>query len=676
MPTTNCMVREGRADPGVAEIAAALAGARRVAIVRLGSIGDVVATIPLAWLLRDVLSPGANLAWLAHPESRPVLEALPAVDEVVAIPRATAWNAFSRWRAALAGKSFDVLLDLHGNLKSGAVARLAHARWRVGLHPSDCRERWNGWFMTHRLPRLASENKLLRALEVGRRLGGADGPARFDLRFPEAAHARARALLAELEPRRPVALLQLGRHGDVRSWPAARYAELARELARRGRTVVVTGGPTDRAAGDAVRAQFDGREAPRFEVGTLDLAEIGALFQELAASGDDALLVGPDGGCLHLAAACGLRVVGLFGPQDPDRTAPIAPRVTILHDRAAAPCVPCARRECSHPAGNVCMTSLTAADVVAALPVAGARATPRRETVAAADGREIPPSRRASQLIDIARFVASLVPLLLALLRDRHDLQLLVDATATGLIAFVTGSLARRFGSARTGLGATLCLLLMEGYAWPDRRGVLDAVATAGVALSLYLYMAAVHPRPGREREALGEPRMLAAAGAVGVALYVSGVAGLLLPLASLFFFEWFEHGARRRVAARPAFLSLAILAAALVARGLWLPADWPADHATTWAACGRFLLLGLLPASLGVPFALFDHFKQRRYREDLGLSNRAWRLPKTALFAALLLLPVPSCRTTTLALVGPLLALLLAAWIERRSAALRPSRP
>jgi hypothetical protein len=143
------------------------------------------------------------------------------------------------------------------------------------------------------------------------------------------------------------------------------------------------------------------------------------------------------------------------------------------------------------------MASLTATDVVAALQFDGACATPRRETVPAAREREVPPRRRASHLADVARFVASLVPLLLALLRDRHDLQLLVDATATGLIAFVTGSLARRFGSARTGLGATLCLLLMEGYAWPDRRGVLDAVATAGVALSLYLYMVAVHPRPG-----------------------------------------------------------------------------------------------------------------------------------------------------------------------------------
>jgi hypothetical protein len=36
----------------------------------------------------------------------------------------------------------------------------------------------------------------------------------------------------------------------------------------------------------------------------------------------------------------------------------------------------------------------------------------------------------------------------------------------------------------------------------------------------------------------------------------------------------------------------------------------------------------------------------------------------------------VPSCRTTTLAVVGPLLALLLAAWIERRSATVLPVRP
>src|SRR5262249_49153517 len=154
------------------------------------------------------------------------------------------------------------------------------------------------------------------------------------------------------------------------------------------------------------------------------------------------------------------------------------------------------------------------------------------------------------------------------------------------------------------------------------------------------------------------------------------GAAGLLLPLASLVFFETFERGTRHRIAPLFALAAAAILGAAFVARRYGLPAEWPADHVTTWGAGGRFLLLGLLPAPAAVPVALWDGVRSRRYREDFGLASREWRFAKTALLAALLLLLVPSLRPTTETIVGPLLALLVAASLERRYATLRPSRP
>jgi hypothetical protein len=79
-----------------------------------------------------------------------------------------------------------------------------------------------------------------------------------------------------------------------------------------------------------------------------------------------------------------------------------------------------------------------------------------------------------------------------------------------------------------------------------------------------------------------------------------------------------------------------------------------------------HFILIGLLPASIVVPFALFDHLKSRRYREDLGLADRAWRFPKAALLAAAIGLTLSVCRGTAMVLLAPLLALLLAAWCER----------
>src|SRR5262249_58968027 len=108
----------------------------------------------------------------------------------------------------------------------------------------------------------------------------------------------------------------------------------------------------------------------------------------------------------------------------------------------------------------------------------------------------------------------------------------------------------------------------------------------AGVAGSLSLYMGAVHPRRGSEDRRLDAPRVLAAATAVGVAIFVSGPAGLLLPLGSLIFFEWFERGQRRPIAPLLALAAAAVLAAAFVPRRYGLPAQWPADHVTARAPC------------------------------------------------------------------------------------------
>src|SRR5262245_54208277 len=129
-----------RAD--VAPLFAELARARRVAILRLGSIGDIIETLPIAWLLRDLLGPTPEFCWLTHPESAQLLERVPAIDRVVVVPRSRILTSAPRWRRTIGGAP-DVLLDLHGNTKSALVGLLSGARVRVGFHPSDCRERWN-----------------------------------------------------------------------------------------------------------------------------------------------------------------------------------------------------------------------------------------------------------------------------------------------------------------------------------------------------------------------------------------------------------------------------------------------------------------------------------------------------------------------------------------------------
>jgi ADP-heptose:LPS heptosyltransferase len=77
----------GPANTRLEEMIRALTGAKTVAIVRLGSIGDVIATLPFAWFMRDFLHSETRIVWIAHPAAGNLIRGVKALDEVVMLPR-------------------------------------------------------------------------------------------------------------------------------------------------------------------------------------------------------------------------------------------------------------------------------------------------------------------------------------------------------------------------------------------------------------------------------------------------------------------------------------------------------------------------------------------------------------------------------------------------------------
>src|SRR5574337_448631 len=118
--------------------------APRILVVRTSAIGDIVFASPIAGALKAAW-PDAHIAWLAEPGLGPLVAPDPAVDEVLAWPKAewlrlwqerrflTLWRAVRRFRRELRERRFDVAIDLQGLLKSGLVTWLSGAPRRIGL---------------------------------------------------------------------------------------------------------------------------------------------------------------------------------------------------------------------------------------------------------------------------------------------------------------------------------------------------------------------------------------------------------------------------------------------------------------------------------------------------------------------------------------------------------------
>ena len=77
---------------------------------------------------------------------------------------------------------------------------------------------------------------------------------------------------------------------------------------------------------------------------------------------DAALVVSGDTGPLHIAAAMGTPVVGLYGPTWPERNGPWDPRDVVIS--RAGVCVCHHKRQCLR--GAPCINEITLAEVVAA----------------------------------------------------------------------------------------------------------------------------------------------------------------------------------------------------------------------------------------------------------------------------------------------------------------------
>jgi ADP-heptose:LPS heptosyltransferase len=326
----------------------------RVLIVLLGAIGDVVRALPLAERLRAAW-PTATIAWAVEPAAAPMVEGHRAIDRVIRFERQRGAPAFFPFLAALRAFAPDLTLDLQRHLKSGVASWWSRAPLRLGFDRRNGRE--GNWLFNNRhVPALDHfSSKVGHFLSFADCLGVPAAAVSFGLLPTAAETARARQLVGAASG---YAAFFVGSTWPSRFWFAVPAATVCRALAESGRRVVLIGGPSDRAFVDELLAADPG---PVIDcVGKTSLREAMAILAEAAVA------FGPDSGPMHIAAAVGTPVVSLWGATSPRRSAPWGFESLAIEGRA--PCVPCYRKQC--PIGRVCMQSITAAEVLAAIDAA------------------------------------------------------------------------------------------------------------------------------------------------------------------------------------------------------------------------------------------------------------------------------------------------------------------
>ncbi len=303
--------------------------ARRVCIVLLSGIGDVVHGLPLANDLKR-RRPDIEVVWIAEPAPAQVLKHHPAVDRTIVYRTHSGLEGVRELRAALADVRADLTLNIQRYIKSLWPTVFSGARIRAGLPRSKTRD---GIFLAHTHvlregPWKHSQELFLDfrwALGVPR-----DEPVTWGIRFSEEEREEQRAFFSRLD-HRPRAALVVGSANPKKDWPAERSAALADALAaEHGYQVLLIGGPSEseRRLADVVLRTAE--HAP------LDCLGDSVRRLSWLIDGSD-LVVSPDTGPLHIAHALEVPVIGLFGHTNPARVGPYARFRDLVVDRYTEP---------------------------------------------------------------------------------------------------------------------------------------------------------------------------------------------------------------------------------------------------------------------------------------------------------------------------------------------------
>jgi lipopolysaccharide heptosyltransferase II len=337
---------------------------QRILLLRLERIGDLLMVLDAVAAARAAW-PGAELDLAVGSWNAPLAACIPGVSQVhvLDVPwlaragTGLPWPALVARARAWRAHRYDLVINFEPDIRSNLLARLTRAPRRLGYWTGG-----GGALLTDALAYTPASHVSVNALDLVRHASGGHltPPAPGPRLTPDAeAVAAAGVALAGAPPGRLVGLHVSGGR-ESKQWHLSRFAEVGRALAADGRTtLVLTGGPGDRAMVDQVRAALGA--APVVDAaGTLDLPATAALLARL-----DVLVTG-DTGPMHLAAAVNTPIVALFGPSDPRRYGPLAPRQQVL--RVQLPCSPCGqvRLPPERCRGHVpdCMDGITVAMVV------------------------------------------------------------------------------------------------------------------------------------------------------------------------------------------------------------------------------------------------------------------------------------------------------------------------
>ena len=280
-------------------------GPRRILLIQLRRIGDVLLCTPAIRALHEKY-PHAQIDFAAEEPGEEVLRGHPLIRNLWLTPKRGLMDTVSFVRK-MRRERYDWVIDFLANPRSAQMTFFTRAGVRAGLARRG--RAWAYNYLLEEEPEDADAYAVDLRLSMLRELGIASRSRKLEIYCDlqnEAAQERARETLRSASG--VVVAIAAGNANNAKRYPADLTASVVDLLRAQGMNVVLTSGPGEGEFGEAILKQL---KIPVVHMKDARVVDLTALYRNCA------LYVGPDSGPKHIAVACGIPTVTIFGPGRP-----------------------------------------------------------------------------------------------------------------------------------------------------------------------------------------------------------------------------------------------------------------------------------------------------------------------------------------------------------------------
>jgi heptosyltransferase III len=281
---------------------------KHILISRIDAIGDVMLTIPLAGYLKE-LFPNVVVSFLGNTYTEPILKYCSSINHIINYSELNKLSNKEQIQT-LRNLEIDAIIHVFPNKHIAQLAKQAGIKYRIGTN-----RRIYHWFTCNRLVNLSRKQSNLHEAQLNLNLLNGLGVNKFPLLdeiknyYNFHIDISSNSLLQYIDRKKTNIILHTKSKGSAREWGLDNFAKLIEQLNPARFNIILTGTEEE---GELYRRTLTTPFPQVIDTsGKLTLHE---LVQLISAS---QVLVAASTGPLHIAAALGIKAIGLYAPMRP-----------------------------------------------------------------------------------------------------------------------------------------------------------------------------------------------------------------------------------------------------------------------------------------------------------------------------------------------------------------------